>query len=172
MCVIYNLGDKNIKFKSSKEMIICRFFPFYNFRDWSLVLSREIRDSCRDLESVTYHFHPCVSFDVSRSTSRSNSTRRHNSTVEKKWKIPATDSDGMFVSFDSRLLLLIEIVEIRDSKRHIRRFLRWTETRIEKGAQMGNWDCIHHPTVAVSKKSRDDVVPRPYSREDGSRFAD
>jgi len=145
-------------------MIICRFFPLYNFRDWSLVLSREIRDSCRDLESVTYHLLPRVPFDVSRSTRRS-------STVEKMRKIPAIDSDGMFVSFDSRLLLLIEIVEIRDSKRHIRRFLRWPETRVEEGAQMGNWDCIHHSTVAVSKKSRDDVVPRPYSRED-SRFAD
>lgn len=108
--IIYSLGVKSIKFESNKETIIHCFFPFYNFRDWSLVPSWEIRDSCRDLKSVTYHLHPRVPFDVSRSTP---ATHRRNSTVEKMQKIPATDSDGgvCFVWFTS--LSLIEIVEIR-----------------------------------------------------------
>jgi len=144
---------------------------------FSTFAMREIRDSCRDLKDVTYRLHPRTPFDVSRSTVPA--ARWDNSTVSEKcgksWRPILTVC--LFRLIHRLLLAVNRNPSDRDSRseQHVGCFLpQWRANGWEgRGWRVRNGKLRLHPSScsrAASKKSRDDVVPRSYSWEDGPRL--
>lgn len=133
---------------------------------------REIRVSWRDLRSVTYRLHPRVPFDVSRSTVPA--ARRDNSTVSEKcgksWRPILTAC--LFRLIHRLLLAVNRNPSDRDSRSewHVGCFLPQRRNERLRGSKVAGTEreietasIILQPHRAASKKSRDDVVPWPYS---------